>query len=239
MSVIKLEVPADNALALSAAASFFMQLAGLKQTTVTQSVSHALDVSTSEGPAVQLQQLVRAATDTVTDDEQDNEQTDGPQSFVNGVEVDSEGLPWDKRIHSSARSKVKDGPWKKLRGVDSALVAQVEAELRQNMAPEIPAPAGKEPEVPVAAATPEAPTAGAPQLPVQPEAPVAAAPAVNAEAIGFPDLMKIYAPMRVKNPGIEEEAKAWCIAQGLTGLPGLAVNAELRPAFKAFLESKQ
>lgn len=230
MSVIKLEVPADNALALSAAASFFMQLAGLKQTTVAQAVSHSVE-SAGDFTTEQIDQVV-AAIDNATAaaaDSDDTDDTDDQPS--NGEGLDSAGLPWDKRIHSGAKTKIKKtGTWKPLRSVDSALVAQVEAELRQNMAPEIPAPAGKEPEVP---------TAGAPRLPAQPEAPVAAAPAVNAEAIGFPDLMKIYAPMRVKNPGIEEEAKAWCIAQGLTGLPGLAVNAELRPAFKAFLESKQ
>lgn len=54
------------------------------------------------------------------------------------AELDSAGLPWDKRIHSSSRAKVADGTWRKLRGVDDALVASVEAELRAVQA--IPAP---------------------------------------------------------------------------------------------------
>lgn len=45
--------------------------------------------------------------------------------------VDSSGLPWDKRIHSSSKAVNADGTWRKLRGLnDAALVARVEAELR-------------------------------------------------------------------------------------------------------------
>jgi hypothetical protein len=49
---------------------------------------------------------------------------------VNAVnDVDSEGLPWDARIHSSSRETVKSGVWKKRKGVDDALFSQVKAEL--------------------------------------------------------------------------------------------------------------
>lgn len=45
--------------------------------------------------------------------------------------VDSDGLPWDGRIHSSNQERVKDGTWRKRRGMnDKAFIAQVEAELR-------------------------------------------------------------------------------------------------------------
>lgn len=44
-------------------------------------------------------------------------------------ELDSAGQPWDGRIHASSRAKlVKTGTWKPKRGVDPALVAQVQAE---------------------------------------------------------------------------------------------------------------
>lgn len=46
-------------------------------------------------------------------------------------EVDAEGIPWDKRIHSNAAEKKKaDGTWKLKRGVDKNLVDQVKAELK-------------------------------------------------------------------------------------------------------------
>jgi hypothetical protein len=49
---------------------------------------------------------------------------------------DADGIKWDKRIHSSSKELNKDGTWRKRRGVDDALVAQVEAELRRAPLPE-------------------------------------------------------------------------------------------------------
>lgn len=55
------------------------------------------------------------------------------------VDVDSEGLPWDGRIHSSNKKKLaKDDTWQLRRGIDASVVEQVKAELRQVMA--IPKP---------------------------------------------------------------------------------------------------
>lgn len=44
--------------------------------------------------------------------------------------VDAKGSPWDHRIHASSKALNADGTWRAKRGVDAALVAQVEAELR-------------------------------------------------------------------------------------------------------------
>jgi len=53
--------------------------------------------------------------------------------------VDSEGLPWDARIHGAGKiAKNNDGTWRAKRGVDDALVAQVKAELKANLAPPMP-----------------------------------------------------------------------------------------------------
>jgi len=49
------------------------------------------------------------------------------------VPLDSEGLPWDDRIHTSARSKIANGTWKLKRGGDPAQVAAVKAELKSLM----------------------------------------------------------------------------------------------------------
>ena len=84
-----------------------------------------------------------------------------PTAAPAGVETDKNGLPWDERIHSGPkdkRPKNADGSWRKRRGVDDALVEQVEAELRQVMgATGNPAPAA-----PTAAASPEPAPAPAP-----------------------------------------------------------------------------
>lgn len=50
-------------------------------------------------------------------------------SMDNGTGLDSRGLPWDERIHSSSKDKGKDGVWRRRRGVDPAIEAAVEAEL--------------------------------------------------------------------------------------------------------------
>ena len=50
-----------------------------------------------------------------------------------GLEVDSEGAPWDVRIHSGGKTFMQSGPkigtWKLKKGVDPALLEQVKAEL--------------------------------------------------------------------------------------------------------------
>lgn len=89
-----------------------------------------------------------------------------------GVELDKAGLPWDNRIHAGTKRKNADGSWTAKRGVDPALVAQVEAELRQVMG-----------------AAPAAPLAPAAAFPVQPAAPVTtptAGPASSAVAVPAP-----------------------------------------------------
>ena len=98
----------------------------------------------------------------------------GPSVTVSDVTVDAAGLPWDARIHSGAKTKLANGNWKLLRGVDPALVASVEAELRGAPAP---APAVSPPPPPASiAATPYAP----PPAPPAPKPITNAAELVNA-----------------------------------------------------------
>lgn len=49
--------------------------------------------------------------------------------ITNTDELDSRGLPWDSRIHSTARSKNQDGTWRNKRNVDPLLLARVEKEI--------------------------------------------------------------------------------------------------------------
>jgi len=64
---------------------------------------------------------------------------------ANAPAVDSSGLPWDERIHSSNKAMTDKGVWRKRRGVSDATVAQVEAELRARTAPQQPAPMFEQP----------------------------------------------------------------------------------------------
>lgn len=47
------------------------------------------------------------------------------------TEVDSAGVRWDARIHSSTKTKVANGEWRARKGADPALVEQVLAEQKQ------------------------------------------------------------------------------------------------------------
>lgn len=49
---------------------------------------------------------------------------------ANRADLDSEGLPWDKRIHASTKTKIASGAWKLARGVEPTVVEAVKAELR-------------------------------------------------------------------------------------------------------------
>ncbi|BAN16867.1 hypothetical protein X848_gp57 [Edwardsiella phage PEi21] len=92
--------------------------------------------------------------------------------------TDSDGFPWDARIHAGSKKLNADGTWKKRKKpgelTDDDWVSQVEAvraELKSLMSVPVPPPVAA-PEVPVAA--PEVPVA-APEVPVAaPEVPVAA-----------------------------------------------------------------
>lgn len=56
-----------------------------------------------------------------------------------GVLTDSAGMLWDARIHASTKATIQDGTWKKRRGVEPAVVAEVEAQLRTAAAIPVPA----------------------------------------------------------------------------------------------------
>lgn len=54
---------------------------------------------------------------------------------------DCNGIRWDKRVHSSGKNLQKDGTWRKRRGVDVKLLAEVEAEQKAAAQPATPPPA--------------------------------------------------------------------------------------------------
>lgn len=103
----------------------------------------AASIPTAPVPGTVAQSSPAATVPTTT--------TPGPVSLAAGaapagVELDKHGLPWDNRIHAETKAKIADGSWRKKRGVDPALVAQVEAELRQVMgAPSAPLAQGVAP----------------------------------------------------------------------------------------------
>lgn len=138
----------------------------------------------------------------------------GTAPEATGVELDSDGLPWDHRIHSGSKGKLaKTQQWKKKRGVDPEEVTRVEAELRAAMS-----------------ASPAAPIE--PAAPAPAPAPQASAPAAPTSAITtFPALMQ-----RITGEGIPAaDVTAAVNKQGLAALPLLAARPDLIPAVAAEL----
>lgn len=87
-----------------------------------------------------------------------------------GVELDKNGLPWDARIHSGSREKIKDGTWRQRRNLPDGERERVEAELRILMA------------LPANVTVGDGPTSAVPLPPPVPPA-VPAAPAVEQATI--------------------------------------------------------
>lgn len=159
---------------------------------------------------------------------------DAAPAHAPAVELDARGLPWDARIHSSSRAKLKNLEWKLVRGVDPALVATVEAELRAVMAPAPSATAATNPDaenLDTAAifgggAAPVAPVA--PVAPAAPAAPVApAAPAAYSAEDVFPRVTKYFATGAVTKPEVDK-----LLAElGIAALPLIMARTDVIPTF--------
>lgn len=142
------------------------------------------------------------------------EPDEGPaQPFVPG-ELDVSGLPWDERIHASTRAKTDTGNWRKRRGVQDALVTQIETELRSHA-----------PTPPAAMFTPPSPPAPPPGMPRVPGATFSAPPAPPvAPVFDFAALMAaIQRGMQSNPPQIDVPFLNW-MAQtlGISAVPDLA-----------------
>lgn len=77
------------------------------------------------------------------------------------VDLDSDNLPWDARIHSGKKTKIVSGQWKRLRGVSADTLSIVTEELKNLMTTAPPATPPAPPATP-----PATPPAIPPVLPV-------------------------------------------------------------------------
>lgn len=172
-----------------------------------------------------------------------------------GVELDKHGLPWDGRIHAGTKRKNADGSWTAKRGVDPALLAQVEAELRQVMgatgAPLAPVPTPAAPIAPVAASVPQvtappapavappaapAPVAGA--APTMPAAPSAAPGEVSADARQqFVGLVGRASAAIQGGKVTQAEVNQCCSDSGIPALPLLANRLDLVASVAAKIDA--
>lgn len=118
----------------------------------------AMAGQTAPTPQAQAAALTATATATATQ-----------QPAATGQDLDSTGLRWDARIHSTPAKKNADGSWRGKRGQDANLVAQVRAEQQGGAT----AGPGVATAAPTGAPSLQAPGALAPLAPLtQPTAPV-------------------------------------------------------------------
>lgn len=146
--------------------------------------------------------------------------TPGPVSSVEGaVPLDSNGLPWDARIHAESKAKIADGSWRSKRNLDPAIKASVEAELRQVMgAPAAPLVVPTvTTQVPAPPVTVSSPTTTA----LPPAAPAADGRQVFVQLVG-----RCAAAIAAGNL-TQQEVTDCCTARGVPMLPLLANRLDL------------
>jgi hypothetical protein len=101
-----------------------------------------------------------------------------------GAEVDAEGLPWDERIHSGARSKTAAGVWTRRRNVPDEHYERIKAELKgtshqTGAMPNFGANTAVPPPTPPAASQAVPPPPGLPTPPAAPQPDVRVPPPID------------------------------------------------------------
>ena len=152
-----------------------------------------------------------------------------------GAPLDSQGIPWDGRIHATTKTFAPNGHWKNRRGVDGAEVVRVTAELKAAMGIVPMAPVAP-PALPGAVAPPPPPAAPpaavAPPPPpaaVAPPSPPAAPPAAAPPADPFAALMH-KAMMAIQTGKLtRDQLNAAINRHGIASLPALMAVAGTRP----------
>lgn len=135
----------------------------------------------------------------VPDDARDDAPTMPP------AHLDTNGLPWDARIHAATRTANKDGSWKKKKGADEALVAQVVDELRAVVAADKAAH-----HVPLNAVVPPPPPPGVQLAPPPPP------PAAHGQVVTFADVAKFVGERNFSAEIVQQVCQKH-------GIPGLAL----------------
>lgn len=138
-----------------------------------------------------------------------------------GVELDGLGLPWDERINTDTRTKLKsDDSWKLKRNVDPELVEQVRAELKAAMGHGMTTDEAATLEAP--AATEETVVSPVP-------------PAETAEVTTFPELVK-YITGKCNAGVVQPQQIENVLAKyKIASLPLVAARPDLVPAIHADL----
>lgn len=237
--MIELKLATVNASILLATSRYFAELAesvqcaqsALPKTSAFNAPTDLVDVT--EFAAAPVSNALPLAPANVDDEDDDLPvpPTTGAGSFAAaGIELDSDGFPWDHRIHASTKTKIGNGTWKLKPRTEPALIEQVRAEYKQAAAvPSTMTP----PMLPQAAAIEPVPTQPAPQAAA---APVIAPPATAGEKPTNPGMlfaatMRLYAEVEKAGKLQSGAGDVWAKAAGLPSLSSLIARPDLCGAF--------
>lgn len=151
-----------------------------------------------------------------------------------GVDVDTDGLPWDARIHASTKTKNADGRWKAKKGVAAELKTSVTAELRAVLgaptAPPPPPPAPTPQAQALAAALADPATLGGA---APPPPPPPAAPVNNMQL--FADAMQKVTSAQAAQKLTQEDLTNVVTGLGLAQVRDLINRPDLIPTFESHI----
>jgi len=134
---------------------------------------------------------------------------------ASGVDLDTEGMPWDARIHASTKTKTQAGVWKAKKGASAPTVEAVRAELKALMSVQAPA-------------MPAAP----------PAMPIPGVPADNAAPVTLSHLMTIVTNAMLNGTLPQSSMLETIQAMGLPSIPSLSQRPDMIPAVYARLVAK-
>lgn len=208
----------------------------IRANTLPSSVYELLeaDLKSVFGGAVSAPVVTQSFADAADEVAEEVAQSIGQET--DATTLDKNGLPWDSRIHSAAKTFNADGTWKYLRGVDrEVLVPQVEAELRGDIATaeEVEAPqantATVAPQAPVAPQPGLPPLAGVGLPPLAPQVPVAIDfPAIADESGATDEAMEQTAAALAHKHGADALEKLY----GLFGITGGKTAKDIQSGYK-------
>lgn len=170
------------------------------------------------------------------------EADDADDQPTDGTGLDSQGIPWDARIHASTKTKLQDGSWKIRRNLDPKTVAEVLDELKGRKGDPVQSDVPPPP-VAQAATIVAPPPAAAVEVtppPVAQAAAVVAPPPADKPAATpgtFAAAMQLLAKTAELGRFSQPDAVSWLASQGVPNLAGLATNAAVRADFIALLNS--
>lgn len=171
-----------------------------------------------------------------------------PTANPAGVQLDSRGLPWDSRIHSTPATMTEKQVWRKKRGLnDEALIKRIEAELLGGQTVPAPVPTlNPAAQIPggaaVAASVPLPPPAAGPSAATGaagiPTSGISAPTALASGPSTLPELMQQCAPLLSASRLDMARVLDACKAAGVESLNILQSRPDLVPGVWAQVQAR-